>query len=64
MALLYGRAGRLTAAENGGFGPGQYASCHGGGFATEISALLNATLCNLDLGTSDTCDLSAPSRGV
>ena len=30
-----------------------------GSYATEVSALLNTTLCNLDLGTSDTCDLDA-----
>ena len=29
MAVLYGRAGRLTA-QNGGFGPGQYAWMAGG----------------------------------
>ena len=30
-----------------------------GSYATEVSTLLNTTLCNLDLGTSDTCDLDA-----
>ena len=36
-----------------------YARAHNGSFATKVSSLLNATLCNLDLGTSDTCDLDA-----
>ena len=36
-----------------------YATYHNGSFANEISTLRNSTLCNLDLGTSDTCDLDA-----
>jgi hypothetical protein len=36
-----------------------YARYHNGSFASEISTLRNSTLCNLDLGTSDTCDLDA-----
>ena len=36
-----------------------YASLHGGRFATEVAPLLDATLCSLQLGRSDTCDLSA-----
>ena len=36
-----------------------YASLHGGRFATEVAPLLHATLCSLQLGKSDTCDLSA-----
>ena len=37
----------------------QYAKFHGGAYTSEIATLLNSTLCNLDLGTSDTCDLDA-----
>ena len=37
----------------------QYARLHNGSYATKIATLLNSTLCNLDLGTSDTCDLDA-----
>lgn len=36
-----------------------HAQHHNGSYAVEIAPLLNATLCNLDLGTSDTCDLDA-----
>ena len=41
MALLYGRAGRLTA-KNGGFRPGQYASPTPGDAATEPPPPLQA----------------------
>ena len=37
----------------------QYAKFHGGAYTSEIATRLNSTLCNLDLGTSDTCDLDA-----
>ena len=33
--------------------------CAVGSYATEVHTLLNSTLCNLDLTTSDTCDLDA-----
>ena len=36
-----------------------HATLQGGRFATSVSTLLNASLCNLQLGTSDTCDLEA-----
>ena len=36
-----------------------YAKHHNGSYTTSVKELLNATLCNLDLGTSDTCDLDA-----
>ena len=37
----------------------QYARYHNGSYATAVATLLNASLCNLDLTTSDTCDLDA-----
>ena len=37
----------------------QYRSLHNGSFATMVSALLNTTICNRNLHTSDTCDLDA-----
>ena len=36
-----------------------YAKHHNGSYTANVKELLNATLCNLDLGTSDTCDLDA-----
>ena len=41
-----------------------YAKYHNGSYASEISTLLNSTLCNLDLRTSDTCDLDALNFAV
>lgn len=37
---------------------------HGGTYAADVKTLLNATLCNLDLATSDTCDLDALEYAV
>ena len=36
-----------------------YSAAHNNTFASSIGTLLNASYCNLDLGTSDTCDLDA-----
>jgi len=36
-----------------------FAKYHNGSYTANVTELLNATLCNLDLGTSDTCDLDA-----
>ena len=37
---------------------------HGGAYAADVKTLLNATLCNLELATSDTCDLDALEYAV
>ena len=36
-----------------------HARLHGGRFATSAATLLNASLCSLQLGGTDTCDLDA-----
>jgi len=36
-----------------------YATYHNGSYTANVKELLNETLCNLDLDTSDTCDLDA-----
>jgi len=36
-----------------------YATQHNGSFASNVNTLVNAKYCNLDLGTTDTCDVLA-----